>query len=55
MYYPVFVNYVPWMPPHPSPSQVITSASQNALVVFVGVPMIPLGLVALEAADVEGR
>ncbi len=36
-------------------AQVIGNAPVNPLLVLVGVPLIPVGLVALEASDVEGR
>ena len=35
--------------------QVVSSVSTNPLLVVTGVPMIPVGLIALEAADLEGR
>lgn len=36
-------------------SQVVSNVSTNPLLVVAGVPLIPVGLVALEAADLEGR
>ena len=38
-----------------SPPQVVSNVSTNPLLVVAGVPLIPVGLVALEAADLEGR
>ena len=42
-------------PPPPPLPQVLGSSSNNPVLILVGVPLIPVAFVTLEAMDVEAR
>lgn len=53
----LFTSLTPPLSSHllPSLPQVIGGVNNNALLVLVGIPMIPVSLITLEAMDVEAR